>query len=240
MGDGKRLRVREPIAALNRIRLCRSGEPLVDLRRACPGMRIGRKCVPFLRATVAEMLNRARTYLPAGHDLWARTALRSLQMQRDGYEGYSQQLQKDHPDWSYATLRRAANRFFAPPDQKAPPGHCTGGAVDVWLLAPTRGGRLKPADLTSPFKFPPRGDRHWQAVGTWAEGLALLARQNRMILYEAMTRAGFSNCEEEFWHYSYGDAAWAVRVGATYCVYGVAVAPAPWRKRHPEQGWSEG
>jgi len=112
------------------------------------------------------------------------------------------------------------NRFFAPVDQKAPPGHCTGGAVDVQLLGP--GG--KPLDVTSPFTG-------WQAAPTWIEGLTPEAKRNRMILVEAMLGAGFSNCRDEFWHYSYGDAAWAVRVGADYCIYGLAELPPEWQKR---------
>ncbi len=52
-----------------------------------------------------------------------------------------------------------------------------------------------------------------------------------MILVEAMLGAGFSNCRDEFWHYSYGDAAWAVRTGAPYCIYGLIELPPEWQKR---------
>jgi D-alanyl-D-alanine dipeptidase len=31
--------------------------------------------------------------------------------------------------------------------------------------------------------------------------------------------AGFSNCRDEWWHYSYGDAGWAVRMGLDACIY---------------------
>ncbi len=141
-------------------------------------------------------------------------------MQREHYERYFNQLREQHPEWSYATLRRMTNRFFAPVDQKAPPGHCTGGAVDVQLLLPNG----KPADVTSPFTG-------WQAAPTWIEGLTPEAHRNRMILVEAMLGAGFSNCRDEFWHYSYGDAAWAVRAGAPYCIYGLIDLPPEWQKR---------
>jgi D-alanyl-D-alanine dipeptidase len=40
-----------------------------------------------------------------------------------------------------------------------------------------------------------------------------------MLLYEAMMGAGFSNCRDEWWHYSYGDAGWAVRMGLDECIY---------------------
>ena len=78
------------------------------------------------------------------------------------------------------------------------------------LLSPSG----KPLDLTSPY-------HGWAAAPTWRPGLSERARRNRMLLVEAMFGAGFSNCQEEFWHYSYGDAAWAVRTGAPYCIYGL-------------------
>ena len=214
------------MAALNRMPLHESGEPLVDLRRHCPGLRIARRCLPFLRETVADMVNRANASLPGGLRLWVRTALRTIEMQRDAYSGYFERLRSEHPEWNYAALRRAANRYFAPVDAKAPPGHCTGGAVDVWLVLSSG----KPADLTSPFG-------QWEAPGTFINGLTPRARANRMLLYETMLSVGFSNCEDEFWHYSYGDAAWAVRTGAAVCVYGLVEPPEPWQTRRPDKRW---
>jgi D-alanyl-D-alanine dipeptidase len=226
MPETKRLKTREPMRALNHVPLRESGEPLVDLRRHCPGIRISRRCMPFLRETVAGMLRRANAALPEGLRLWVRTALRTLDMQRDAYGSYFSRLQELHPDWGYATLRRATNRYFAPPDERAPPGHCTGGAVDVWVLLPSG----KPLDLTSPFG-------PWEAPGTFVEGLSPRAHANRMLLHETMLSAGFSNCEEEYWHYSYGDAAWAVRTGAPACIYGLVEPPDAWLERRPDKRW---
>lgn len=211
----------EPIAALNRVRLEESGEPLVDLRRHCPGVRVSRKCLPFLRAGVADMLSRAQESLPTGWRLWVRTALRTLDMQREMYDRNFEALRQKHPDWSYAALRRSTNRFFAPYDQPAPPGHCTGAAVDVNLVTPGN----RPADMVSPFKG-------WEAAPTWTTGLSETALRHRAILWEAMVGAGFSNCRDEHWHYSYGDAAWAVRTGHKTCIYGLIEPPDGWpRKR---------
>ena len=41
-----------------------------------------------------------------------------------------------------------------------------------------------------------------------------------MLLVETMLEVGFSNCRDEWWHYSYGDAGWAVRLGYPSCIYG--------------------
>lgn len=205
----------EPIAALNRVREVECGEPLVDIRTHCPEIVVARKCLPFLRTTVAEMVNTAQGALPSGYKLRVTTALRTLAMQTALYDRYFNELKEKHPDWSYATLRRQTCRFFAPYDQKAPPGHCTGAAVDVGLLLPS--GRN--ADLRKPLSG-------WKSAKSLVTGLSPRAEHYREILFIAMLDAGFSNCSEEFWHYSFGDAGWAVRVGARECRYGLVAPPA--------------
>ena len=37
-----------------------------------------------------------------------------------------------------------------------------------------------------------------------------------------MTAAGFTNCYDEWWHWSYGDAGWACRLGHAHAIYGWA------------------
>src|SRR3989442_1591064 len=119
----------EPIAALNRIRIEESGEPLVDIREFCPGVELTEKVCPYLRLTVAGMLNRGVEQLSAGYRFRVGTALRTLDMQRRGWDRFFARVRKEHPDWPLSALRRATNQYYAPYDQPAPPGHCTGGAV---------------------------------------------------------------------------------------------------------------
>jgi D-alanyl-D-alanine dipeptidase len=38
-----------------------------------------------------------------------------------------------------------------------------------------------------------------------------------------MAEAGFSNCYDEWWHWSYGDAGWAVRLGHPQAIYGLVI-----------------
>lgn len=206
----------EPIATLNRVREKECGEPLVDIRKHCPGVRVSRTCLPYLRKTVAEKLSAAQAALPPGYRLRVTTALRTKETQQALFDKYFAELKEKHPDWSHATLRRQTCRFFAPYDQPAPPGHCTGAAVDVQLLLPSG----KQAELRKPLSG-------WQAARSVVPGLSERAGRNREILFAAMLAAGYSNCREEFWHYSWGDAGWAVRVGEPECVYGWAAPPAP-------------
>jgi D-alanyl-D-alanine dipeptidase len=204
----------EPIAALNRVKERECGEPLVDIRKHCPSVRVSRGCLPYLRKTIAEKLNVAQAALPAGYRLRVTTALRTKATQQALFDKYFAELTEKHPDWSHATLRRQTCRFFAPYDQPAPPGHCTGAAVDVHLLLPS--GRA--AEVRKPLSG-------WRAARSLVSGLCEKAVRNREILFAAMLSAGFSNCAEEFWHYSWGDAGWAARVGEPTCVYGLIEAP---------------
>ncbi len=210
----RRIGAPEPIAALNRVRIVETGEPLVDIRRHCPSVTVRDGCCPFLRKTVADMLNAAAGRLPTGYAFQAGTALRTLAMQRRHWDAYYASVCREHPEWPLSARRRAANRYFAPYDQPAPPGHCTGGAVDVVLV----GADGQPVDVSSPLE-------RWDGAYTWSDGISPEARANRLLLVDAMLGAGFSNCREEYWHYSWGDSAWAVRVGETTCPYGLVPAP---------------
>lgn len=204
----------EPIAALNRVKIVDRGEPLVDIRDFCLGVEVRDGVCPYLRRAVAGMLNRAAASLPSGYKFQVGTALRTLGMQKGGWDGYFKKMQEEHPEWPLSALRRATNRFFAPYDQPAPPGHCTGAAVDVGLFGPNG----QPVDVTSPTE-------RWDGAYTWTDRISPESRANRMIMVDAMLGAGFSNCRDEFWHYSYGDSAWAVRVGESVCPYGFIHPP---------------
>jgi len=202
----------EPIGALNRILERENGEPLVDMRVACPSVRILREpTIPFLRQTVAEMVERAAQSLPKGIYLSVWDAYRYLDRQKKIYEWMTRCALDVWPDLPYAALRRRVNRWVAPWDQPAPPGHCTGAAVDVILVNDAN----EELDVCAPFS-------RFVAAPTYTLGLCDEARANRELLVGCMLGAGFSNCRDEFWHYSYGDAGWAVREGKTECFYGVA------------------
>ncbi len=210
----------EPIAALNRVRIQEYAlswaerEPLVDIRRHCPDVVINARVCPYLRRTVADMVNRAQASLEPGCKLRVGSAMRTLSAQKGGWDSYYQKLREQHPDWPLSALRRATNKYFAPYDVKAPPGHCTGGAIDVGLLD-AEGNSL---DMIAPTEG-------WQAAYTWSDKIGPEAKANRMRMVEAMLGAGFSNCRDEYWHYSYGDSAWAARVGEPECPYGWTYPP---------------
>ncbi len=210
----------EPIAALNRVKITERAlpleerEPLVDVRLYCPDVVITDTLCPYFRKTPAELLNRAQASLKEGMKLRVHAVLRTRTMQKRGWDNYFKRMQEEHPQWPLSALRRATNKYYAPYDQFAPPGHCTGGAVDINLLDKD-GNSL---DLIAP-------TQGWEAAYTWSDLISPEAKKSRMTMVNAMLEAGFSNCRDEYWHYSWGDSAWAVRVGERFCPYGWVYPP---------------
>ncbi len=205
----------EPIRALNFVPEQENGEPLVHIPDFAPSIRLPRpQTIPYCRETVALMAEQAALHLPSGVHLAVTDAWRPVERQQKIYQWMSKCALEAFPALSYASLRRKVNRWVAPFDQKAPPGHSTGAALDVMLVDDDG----EPLDVTSPFE-------RFEASPTYAYGLSEKAEKNRMLLVETMLGVGFSNCRDEWWHYSYGDAGWAVRLGKPFCIYGRADLP---------------
>ena len=212
----------EPLKALRAVPIRDAGEPLVDLREFCPGVVLRPGCLPFLRETVARMVNGVQARLPEGHTLTVGTALRTLEMQRGIREGFTKDMTEKHPEWSRATLARMLNRMVAPPDDPSPPPHTTGGALDVGICGPDGEG----LDFTSPVEG-------WASAPTYHHKLSDLARANRLLLIGAMEAVGLTNYVGEWWHWSYGDQGWALRVGSPVAYYGAVEVDDPESKRIP-------
>ncbi|MHB1001554.1 MAG: methyltransferase domain-containing protein [Armatimonadota bacterium] len=202
----------EPVSAIDRIPIRDTGEQILNISETAPEIMV-RDEPMFARETIIRMLQKAQSLLPEGHRLIMKTACRSLEYQRTMYTGFYQSLKEQHPDWPASQLRRETNKFLAPPDAKHPPGHTTGGAVDVSIIGPD-GQEL---DMVSTIK----GDEDvMSTLYTYTKKVSPRVAKNRQILIDAMSAAGFSNYPGEWWHWSYGDSAWAVRVGAPNAFYG--------------------
>jgi D-alanyl-D-alanine dipeptidase len=213
----------EPLAALRAVPIVDAGESLVDLREFCPHVVLNPGCLPFLRETVARMVNEVQERLPEGHTLALGTALRTLDMQRGIREGFTKDMTEKHPEWSKATLARMLNRMVAPPDDISPPPHTTGGALDVGIRGPNGEG----LDFTSPAEG-------WTSAPTFYHKLSEQARANRLLLIETMESTGLTNYVGEWWHWSYGDQGWALRVGNPVAYYGAVEVEDAESKRIPK------
>lgn len=207
--------VPEPQAALDRVKIIENGEPLVDLR-SIPLLSFRNEAkhtvTPYLRKSVAEMLAKAAERIPKEFTLHVISALRPIEEQKRIWQYHYDYNKSEHPDWPENVLRRAVNKYVAPFDHPAPPGHSTGAAVDV-VLRRHNGSFV---DVVPPDM------KDWSIGHTWTNKLDPETKRLRMMLVGTMLAVGFSNCRDEYWHYSWGDSGWAVRVGKKECCYGVA------------------
>jgi D-alanyl-D-alanine dipeptidase len=145
-----------------------------------------------------------------------------MENQRGIREHLEKSMTEKHPEWSKATMNRTLNRMVAPPDDPSPPPHTTGAAVDVGVWDAER----KDIDFTADLDF-------WLSAPTFFPRLTPKAQQNRLMLIDAMSRAGFTNYIGEWWHWSYGDQGWALRVGHPFAYYGLIDLPDAESKRIP-------
>lgn len=54
---------------------------------------------------------------------------------------------------------------------------------------------------------------------TRRKGLSVDAQKNRDLLIRILEATWLTNYAGEWWHWSYGDSGWALRVGAPFAVY---------------------
>jgi D-alanyl-D-alanine dipeptidase len=208
----------EPLIKLRAVPIHENGEPLVDPRTLSPRIHFALKHpkfaemprTPKVRKHVAEMLARAAQSLPDNVDLTIIEGFRPLAQQRFMYEQLKAEIAARHPEWGRATLHRITNQMSAPPDDKCPPPHSTGGAVDLNLCDARTGEFL---DLCAPLTWDET------SAPTKTRGLSPAAQAGRDLLVRVLEAAGLTNYAGEWWHWSYGDSGWALRTGAPAAVY---------------------
>jgi D-alanyl-D-alanine dipeptidase len=193
------------------------GEPLVDFLELCPEIALTPAHPVFefprvhmLRQSVALMLKDAARRVPAGLQLQVVEGYRPIAVQREHFKHSLAEARKRFPNADEAKLLVEAGRYSAPPDAITPPPHVTGGAVDVTLVD-SSGAQL---DFISPYDM---FDMRHAAMK--ARGLSAQAEENRALLREILEPTGLTNYADEWWHWSYGDNGWALRVGAKAAIY---------------------
>jgi len=207
----------EPVSELVKIPIEDNGEPLVDIFKVCPQLHWMEKSPRFdfprsglAREGVALMLRNAQSLLPHRLRLTIVGAFRPFEIQKKMYETAGAELREQHPDWDDELLTEYLNVFSAPPIWETPPPHTTGGAVDLGLIDEA-GERL---DFVSPFEM------GWDSAPTALAGLTSQARANRDLLSRVLLESGLTNFPGEWWHWSYGEPGWALRVGKPIALYG--------------------
>ncbi len=185
-----------------------SGELFVDLAVDYPDLKIDHdrqyvqkesKSISFVRKSVADMLLKAQRILPDGLLLLIKEGYRPMAIQVGFFEGYSNRLRQDYPDWDEERIYKECCKLNAPPEV-AP--HTTGGAVDLTIV------KQDGTELDMGTRLNASPQKTEDAIFTHAENISDTAKANRQILIAAMTAAGFTNYPTEWWHWSYGDKYW--------------------------------
>lgn len=233
----ERLRKRtEPIVApesidgWKTIEIRECSEPLVNLAGA-PQILVdpryfkqriqGSKEEVFLRLGVAMRLVAATRYLPKGYKFLIWDGWRPLEVQQALFDEFYSWLQKENPGLPEENLVNLTQTYVSLPsiNPAKPSPHNTGGAMDLTLVY--EDGHDVP--MGTGFD-----DFSARAATAYFEGRMNLTKQergfrdNRRILFYALTQAGFTNYREEWWHFDYGNQFWAVQKG-TPAVYGRAM-----------------
>jgi len=171
--------------------------PLLQMRNA------EERC--FLRKGVYERLLEAQKYLPEGVRLRIWDAWRPFDLQQELYEKYSENIIREFglKNVSEEERKRVIAGFVSEPvaNRNCPPVHTTGGAVDVTLID-ANGKELNMGTIFDSFE-----EASYTSYFENSDDEEV--KQNRRMLYWAMTDAGFTNLPSEWWHFDYGDRFWA-------------------------------
>lgn len=170
-----------------------------------------------LRVGAVEKLRQAKKNLPIGWNFKIWDGFRTFATQKLVYDNYWKELQSKNPYWSQAELATKTEVFVARPshDLSCPSPHNTGGVVDLTIVD-SSGKELDMGTTFDEFNFKSFTDH-------FAEGRNHSDRlfyKNRMLLKDILEDVDFVNYREEWWHYSYGDRAWALKKKMDFAVYG--------------------
>lgn len=191
-------------------------EPLVPISRelsletphpyAALGAPYGKWSPWFLRRSVHARLMDAQGRLENGWKLHLLDAWRPLGVQAFMVEHTDQLLRRMEPALSDAERRERVLTYWAMPneDPARPPPHSTGAAVDLTLVD----SQGRAVNMGSPFDEPTNRS-HPDHFANATDGFGREAHSNRVLLNRVMIAAGFVRHPQEWWHFSFGDRAWA-------------------------------
>lgn len=177
---------------------------MVSMQYPLLGMKNAEKrCL--VRKEVYDMLVEAVRFLPGGYKLKILDAWRPFALQQELYEVYSAKLVKDFKleECTEEQKKAIICKFVSDPDvnRDIPPVHTTGGAVDVTIIDKD-GCELEMGTGFDAFTNK-TNTAYFESVQN------NFIRNNRRMLYHAMTKVRFTNLPSEWWHFDYGDRFWA-------------------------------
>lgn len=207
--------------------ICENNDPLISLKQYAPQFEVypayhiqeldGATADCLIRKGVADKLLQAAKLLPPNLRFVVLDGYRPIRMQQALYDRFKAQLLAQgfvEGEELYTEL----HRFVARPthDPAKPPRHLTGGAIDLTIAGPD--GWLEMG--TAFDDFSPRACTRYFESNELTDESDRQAQANRRLLYAVMTGVGFTNYPDEWWHFDYGNQAWAAQTGQACAMYG--------------------
>ena len=117
----------------------------------------------------------------------------------------------------YSSLQKNVEKFWAYPssDERCPPPHSTGGALDI-TLADNYGNILDMGSNIDQMDDKSKPDFY----NNLKKPAAIIWNERRNLLKEIMTEFDFVQHPNEWWHFSYGDQLWAWKNKKPHALYG--------------------
>ena len=118
---------------------------------------------------------------------------------------------------SHSSILRKVEKFWAYPsyDSRCPPPHSTGGALDV-CLSDKDGNIIEMGSWVDQMDETSNPDFYAKVKNEEA----IIWNSRRNLLREIMTKFGFAQHPNEWWHFSYGDQLWAWKNKKENAIYG--------------------
>lgn len=161
--------------------------------------RQGSITVALARKSVVDKLLLALDLLPQGYTFKIFDAWRPYEVQKSLYDEYFEKLKKENPLLTEEELHKLSREFVSFPDntQLFSFVHSSGGALDLTIVDENN----VELDMGTNFDdFSYLANTH-----AFEKTDNEVVKENRRMLYFAMTDVGFTNFPNEWWHYDYGD-----------------------------------
>ena len=118
---------------------------------------------------------------------------------------------------SYPSILKKVEKYWAYPsyDPRCPPPHSTGGALDL-SLSDKYGNLVEMGSIVDQMDESSNPDFYANINNEEA----VIWNSRRNLLRDIMTKFGFAQHPNEWWHFSYGDQLWAWKNKKTNAIYG--------------------
>ena len=164
----------------------------------------------LIRREICKKLVAAQEKLPSGYRFMIFEGFRPRSRQVELWNNYLAEIQRENPAWNEAQcVQEAESRGFVANPHGLSGGHQAGAAIDLTLCS-TYGQEFFMGTILDAFGPKCRTD----CTTIMPEEV-----ERRKILCGALESEGLVNLPEEWWHFSYGDRAWAELTGRKEAFY---------------------